>query len=72
MQTTEEYIHDMWNAQNDLKKEVIPVMQLASVQILLTKPTFNARGWFTLDMTFIHTVEKFLTKTHNDGTHNFF
>lgn len=48
----------MWNGQIGLRKETIPVIQLASVQILLTKPTFSARGWFLLDMTFIHTVNK--------------
>lgn len=57
IEKAEEYIHDMWNARIGLRKKNIAVMQFASVQILLTKPTFTARGWFSLDITFFHTVK---------------
>lgn len=58
-QKTQEYIHDMWNANKIcLRKEIVPVMQLASVQVLLTAPSFSARGWFLLDMSFVHMVKR--------------
>lgn len=53
------YIHELWNIQTEKRKQPSGLVQLASLQVLHTKPHFTALGWFAVDTTLLHTVRKY-------------